>query len=208
MNKVDFQYYVDRINRYGLSAEYKLGQTVGSLYIFLTNPHDDDTMFDYAQKIKSPFLFNVVLIRTIEKVVEQGNIDKATAYAKLYRMDGLAELRQQRYLFGIRHYAGFNFENVLIQCVYLEKINSGTNADEDFQIRFNPKSAVPRLSLHDLPRPLTVDNMIKKCAIRLVSENGKYRYIDDKGAIVQAASDDQLWNKKIGKMYGSDETDE
>jgi hypothetical protein len=142
------------------------------------NPHDDDTMFDYAQKIKSPFLFNVVLIRTIEKFVKQGNIDKATAYAKLYRMDGLAELRQQRYLFRIRHYAGFNFENVLIQCVYLEKINSGTNTDEGFQILFNPKSAVPRLSLDNLPRPLTVDNMIKKCDIRLVGENGKYGYIN------------------------------
>jgi hypothetical protein len=119
-------------------------------------------MFGYVQKIESPLLFNVVLIHAVKKFVEQGNIDKATEYAKFYRLDGLAELQQVRHLFRVRYYAGFNFDNVLRQCVYLEHANAGIETKQNFQTVFNPQYVIPNLLLHELPQPFTVDNLIRK----------------------------------------------
>jgi hypothetical protein len=156
--------FVDRINRYGLNIE-NIAYTMLSIWP-ICNPVsiDEEALGHYAQ-IESPFCFNVVLIHMIEKCVEQGNIDKAKEYAQFYRLDGLTELQQIRPITKVRYYASFNFDNVLRQCVYLEEINNGTKINEDFQLLFNPKAAIPRLSLHDLLQPLTVENLIRKISI-------------------------------------------
>jgi hypothetical protein len=157
------QEYIDEINRYDAKTGHIARPSV-FLWFLLHWTLNESERLNYAKKIHSPFLFNVVLVHIIENLMEQGHMEQAKEYAGLYRMDGLPELeRVQRNLFRLRYYSGFNFDCVLRQCAYLESLNSGLEeSDGDFRTLFNRESAKPNLPLKELPKSLYVRSLIEK----------------------------------------------
>jgi hypothetical protein len=160
---------IDNLNRDFIK---KIGPTMSSVYLIMdiikATALNDRKILLYVRKIKSPFCFNSSLACIIENLVEQNKIGRAKEYAKLYRLDGLTELRQM-HLFRVRYYAGFNFDWFLRQCVYLECINKGVETDEDFQMLFNRRFAKPNIPFRKLPRPLTIENIVEK--MKTITDN-------------------------------------
>jgi|GEM_PF-4999094 len=110
-----------------------------------------DEFFSHVKEIKSPHCFNIALINIIEHFVKNGDLDSAQKHVQFYRINGLAELAKV-HLFRARHISGGNFDHILRQCTYLEKINRGNETNEDFQRLFNPEIERTNLSLDEFPR--------------------------------------------------------
>jgi hypothetical protein len=88
------QEYLRAINNYDILETDRIARPLSLLWLLLHSTLDESERLRYAKKIHSSFLFNVVLVRIIENLLERGDMEQAKEYAKLYRMDGLPELER------------------------------------------------------------------------------------------------------------------